>query len=177
MNERGREERTGARSELQQWPVAVVAAVAAVIIVSPQSQVEAAGRQAVPRRRRRRANRAQNEFLFRSRISNHAHWATVLDGTSADADGLVLYYSQSQADREMSVPHGRTRTDAWTIDVHTGLFNVSLIFSCGSEAPATLVELNVLLSFFLLSVKLVKEGQNSPNKHGSIGSLGHKFQI
>ena len=26
-----------------------------------------------------------------------------------------------------------------------------------------------LLSFFLLSVKLVKEGQNSPNKHGSTG--------
>ena len=112
-------------------------------------------------RGRRRENRAQNEFLFRSRISNHAHWATVLDGTSADADGLVLYYSQSQADREMSVPHGRTRTDAWTIDVHAGVFNVSLIFSCGSEAPATLVELNVLSSLLLKVQEKVKTVQTN----------------
>ena len=41
--------------------------------------------------------------------------------------------------------------------------------------PTGLGELNVLSSFFL-SVKVVKEDQNSPNKHGTICSLGHKFK-
>ena len=43
--------------------------------------------------------------------------------------------------------------------------------------PTGLVELNVLLSSFFFLNKNSKEGQNSPNKHGSICSLGYKFKI
>ena len=44
--------------------------------------------------------------------------------------------------------------------------------------PTGLAELNVLSSSFFLSFRhLVWRDQNSPNKHGSICSVGHKFQI
>ena len=47
--------------------------------------------------------------------------------------------------------------------------------------PTTLVEISAsgffLLSFFLSFSQSSKEGPNSPNKHGSICNLGHKFQI
>ena len=46
------------------------------------------------------------------------------------------------------------------------------IFSCGGEAPATLVEADS--SFFLSETN---RGLNSHNKHDFICNLGHKFQI
>ena len=52
---------------------------------------------------------------------------------------------------------------------------VSHIFTCGEADRSSRGKLVLLLSFFLNESS--KEGQNSPNKHGSICSLGHKFQI
>ena len=45
------------------------------------------------------------------------------------------------------------------------------IFTCGKADRSS------FFFFFLLSIKVVTEGQNSPNQHGSMCSLGHKFQI
>ena len=46
------------------------------------------------------------------------------------------------------------------------------IFTCGEADRSSRDKF-----FFFLLNESSKEGQNSPNKHGSICSLGHKFQI
>ena len=51
---------------------------------------------------------------------------------------------------------------------------MSLLGFLPAAKPTGLVELNVLLSLFH---HLFQKGQKSPNKHGSICSVGHKFQI
>ena len=57
----------------------------------------------------------------------------------------------------------------------SGLYDVGEMFLVAAK-PTTLVEANVLSSFFFLS-KFKRKGKNSTNKHGSICSLGHKFHI